>query len=207
MPQQVGKNKQGHGYKFADLNKVMAFLEAQGIQYDQTSRWNSDARHYEIVTRLKYLGEETWGDWEAVTPIIAGQRFSREGKRILTDMQEYQSAETSARRFSLILAANLVTSDDDAASAGGSETTAATPGTVSAEQFTEIGKLLRSIGRIDSNKKAGDALTELCGRKITGTGELSMMEASNILRTPKQMVTEIIDKALAETEETNKENK
>lgn len=200
MPQTVGKNKQGHGYRFADLSRVMSFLDAQSVQYDQDTIWNPDSRNYEVITRLKNLGEDKWGEWKATTPIIAGARLSKEGKRILSDMQEFQSAETSARRMSLIIAANLVTTDDDAATAGGSQTTAATPGTVTAEQFSSIGKMLRNTVEGISAPQAATVLTDLVGRKVSGTGELSKLEASIILTVPTSLITEKITQALADNE-------
>lgn len=114
----VTKNAKGMGYKYPTLLKVAEAVEDAGIEARQHTVWSAEADGWVVETKVKFPGEEKFSDWDSPAPIIAGAKMSRQGKRILSDMQEYQSAQTSARRYSLQIATNAIPDDDDAANAG-----------------------------------------------------------------------------------------
>ena len=116
----VTKNAAGMGYRYSDLLNVAKAVTDAGIEFRQHTIWSAEAGGWVVETKVRFPGEDKFGDWDSPVPIIAGAKMSRQGKRILSDMQEYQSAQTSARRYSLQIATNAIPDDDDAASAGAS---------------------------------------------------------------------------------------
>lgn len=116
----VTKNATGMGYKYSDLLNVAKAVADAGIEFRQHTVWFAEAGGWVVETKVKFPDDEKFGEWDSPVPIIAGAKISRQGKRILSDMQEYQSAQTSARRYSLQIATNAIPDDDDAASAGAS---------------------------------------------------------------------------------------
>jgi hypothetical protein len=114
----VTKNATGMGYRYSDLLNVAKAVTDAGIEFRQHTIWSAEADSWVVETKVKFPGEDKFGDWDSPVPIIAGAKMSRQGKRILSDMQEYQSAQTSARRYSLQIATNAIPDDDDVRNAG-----------------------------------------------------------------------------------------
>ena len=114
----VTKNATGMGYRYSDLLNVAKAVTDAGIKFRQHTIWSAEADGWVVETKVKFPDDEKFGEWDSPVPIIAGAKMSRQGKRILSDMQEYQSAQTSARRYSLQIATNAIPDDDDAANAG-----------------------------------------------------------------------------------------
>lgn len=100
------KNAAGYGYKYTDLAAINDFLHSQGIAYSQ------------IVETSEINGE----DYIYTIPVVDGEvQPARRGCKIPTatlsgksnPAQEYGSALTYARRYSLLMAFGLATEDDD----------------------------------------------------------------------------------------------
>lgn len=103
------KNMQGYGYKYTDLAAINDFLHSQGIGYSQ------------YIETSPINGE----DYIFTVPVMDGKPLEpRRGCMIpkatlsgkSNPAQEYGSALTYARRYSLLLAFGLATEDDDAES-------------------------------------------------------------------------------------------
>ena len=114
----VTKNATGMGYKYPTLLKLAEAVTDAGIEFRQHTIWSAEADGWVVETKVKFPDDEKFSDWDSPVPIVAGAKMSRQGKRILSDMQEYQSAQTSARRYSLQIAANAIPDDDGGANAG-----------------------------------------------------------------------------------------
>lgn len=101
----IKKSSKGYNYKYADMAGVHDYLEEMGYTY------------YQYIERV---GDD---DYIYTVPTIDGvEKAPRRGCRVpqavLRDKsnpaQEYGSALTYARRYSLFMAFGLATSDDDA---------------------------------------------------------------------------------------------
>ena len=103
----VKKNKQGYGYRYTDISAINTYLAEQDITYWQY-----------VET------DESGNDYIMTVPIIGDKELSpRRGCKIVggalqgktNKAQEYGSALTYARRYSLLMAFGLATEDDDGA--------------------------------------------------------------------------------------------
>lgn len=167
----VTKNATGMGYRYSDLLNVATAVTDAGIEFRQHTVWSAEADSWVVETKVKFPGEDKFGDWDSPVPIIAGAKMSRQGKRILSDMQEYQSAQTSARRYSLQIATNAIPDDDDARNAGtsnapGIQNVEAERGGVTKEQCATM---------VAEAKAKGVNAAEVC-KQVTGTNLSSPMQ-------------------------------
>ena len=159
----VKKNMQGYGYKYTDLAAINDFLHSQGIGYSQ------------YVETSEVNGE----DYIYTVPVVEGvaqppRRGCMIPKATLSGKsnpaQEYGSALTYARRYSLLLAFGLATEDDDAESLTRKEADA--PILITDNQKTKLFKELERTGIsetavLDRYKKTNvDELTNDEFRKI-----------------------------------------
>lgn len=97
-------------YKYTDLATIHEELEAQGITYSQYTEWDAAAGADYIYTVLKY-GDNKECQPQRGARIISGNTLAGGNAA-----QEYGSALTYARRYSLLMALGWATEDDDAAS-------------------------------------------------------------------------------------------
>ena len=167
----VTKNAAGMGYRYSDLLNVAKSVTDAGIEFRQHTIWSAEADCWVVETKVKFPGEDKFGDWDSPVPIIAGAKMSRQGKRILSDMQEYQSAQTSARRYSLQIATNAIPDDDDARNAGtsnpsGIQNVEAERGGVTNEQCATM---------LAEAKAKGVNAAAVC-KQVTGTNLSSPMQ-------------------------------
>ena len=91
----VPKNKQGYGYKYADLSQIHQLLEENGLSY------------YQFVKCIDGNESEPIQGCRVVEAVLSGKS---------NPAQEHGSALTYARRYSLQMAYGLATEDDDAES-------------------------------------------------------------------------------------------
>nr|DAH53456.1 MAG TPA: ERF superfamily protein [Caudoviricetes sp.] len=116
----IAKNRKAYGYDYADLGSVVNYVTEtlkvkvqQSIQYDNLPQYPNGYGF--VVTRYWKDDSKSWSAFEAPVPIIVGDSA---GKREQPFMQRYGSAETYARRYSLLTLFCLATSDDDGQLAG-----------------------------------------------------------------------------------------
>ena len=103
----IKKNTQGYGYKYTDLSAINDYIESIGETYFQAIEPVGDT-DYVVTHRLKD-GKETHA--------IRGSRVVNAPLSNKSNAaQEWGSALTYARRYSLLLAYGLATEDDDAES-------------------------------------------------------------------------------------------
>lgn len=97
-------------YKYTDLATIHEAMEEQGITYRQYTEYDEKAQADYIWTVLKY------NDDKEEKPLRGAKIV--EGKTLAggNSAQEYGSALTYARRYSLLMALGWATEDDDAAS-------------------------------------------------------------------------------------------
>lgn len=110
----VSKNKQGYGYKYADLSEIHSYLESINMRYYQY---------------IEPYGDNAQNDYVYTVPIqilpdgTEKELKPRRGCRVIqatlsgksNPAQENGSAITYARRYSLLMAFGLATDDDDGA--------------------------------------------------------------------------------------------
>lgn len=99
-------------YKYTDLATIHEEMERQEITYYQYTDFDERAQADYIYTVLK-RGEDKESKPLRGTKIVEGKTLSGGNTA-----QEYGSALTYARRYSLLMALGWATEDDDAASAG-----------------------------------------------------------------------------------------
>lgn len=99
-------------YKYTDLATIHEAMEEQGITYYQYTDFDERAQADYIYTVLK-RGEDKESKPLRGTKIVEGKTLSGGNTA-----QEYGSALTYARRYSLLMALGWATEDDDAASVG-----------------------------------------------------------------------------------------
>jgi len=98
-------------YKYTDLATIHEELEAQGITYYQYTEFDEKAGADYIYTVIIKDGQES-KPLRGVK-IVAGETLAGGNAA-----QQYGSALTYARRYSLLMALGWATEDDDAATAG-----------------------------------------------------------------------------------------
>ena len=117
----IAKNRKAFGYDYADLGSVVNYVtETLKVKVQQTHPNTIIYPKYPngygfVVTRYWKDDSKSWSVFEAPVPIIVGDSA---GKREQPFMQRYGSAETYARRYSLLTLFCLATSDDDGQLAG-----------------------------------------------------------------------------------------
>ena len=105
MTTTIRKNSQGYGYRYTDLAEIHRHMEEIDLRYYQEIDTTADGEDY-IITHIL----------DGMDKVIRKCRGCRvvkvSGKN---PAQDYGSALTYARRYSLLLAFGLATADDDAA--------------------------------------------------------------------------------------------
>jgi hypothetical protein len=100
----IRKNSQGYGYKYTDLAEIHRHMEEVGLRYYQ---------EVETLDGNDYIVTHVIDDSDKVIRKCRGcQVVKVSGKN---PAQDYGSALTYARRYSLLLAFGLATFDDDGA--------------------------------------------------------------------------------------------
>ena len=116
MTATIRKNSQGYGYKYCDLAEIHRHMEEVGLRYYQEVE-TVDGEDF-IITHILDADDNE----------IRQCRGCRVVKPVgKNPAQDYGSALTYARRYSLLLAFGLATADDDAASFNPVETKAVRP--------------------------------------------------------------------------------
>ena len=98
----IRKNSQGYGYKYTDLAEIHRHMEEVGLRYYQEIE-TIDGNDYIVTHILDDTDKEIRKCRGCQVVKILGKNPA----------QEYGSALTYARRYSLLLAFGLATTDDD----------------------------------------------------------------------------------------------
>lgn len=148
-------------YKYTDLATIHEELEAQGITYRQYTEFDPAAGADYIYTVLKY-GDNEEDQPQRGARIISGNTLAGGNAA-----QEYGSALTYARRYSLLMALGWATEDDDGASAGPATTPAAKPQNSSYQghadgrlDFDSLKSWLEKMDNVDEVKAAKEKCLE-----------------------------------------------
>ena len=102
------KSGRGYSYQYTDLAQIHEYLESMGWTYEATIK-RVEGDDYMFITKIDEKGEKSEPMQEAKIPQV--QLSDRSNPA-----QEYGSALTYARRYSLLMAYGLATEDDDATS-------------------------------------------------------------------------------------------
>jgi len=105
----IKKNADGYGYKYTDLAQIHRLLEENGLSYQQFIEPHENGNDYIMTVMIDENGTKS--------EPVRGCKIPNAtllGKS--NPAQEYGSALTYARRYSLLMAYGLATTDDDAES-------------------------------------------------------------------------------------------
>lgn len=109
MQSRITKNAKGYGYKYTDLAEIHKLLEENDMQYYQFLV-TEDGADYVYTVKIGQDGQE--GKPIRGARVVLGALSGGKSNAA----QDYGSALTYARRYSLLMAYGLATTDDDAAS-------------------------------------------------------------------------------------------
>ena len=172
MSTTIRKNSQGYGYRYTDLAEIHRHMEETGLRYYQEVE-TVDGEDF-IITHIL----------DASDKLIRKCRGCRvvkvSGKN---PAQDYGSALTYARRYSLLLAFGLATADDDAASLNPVEPRGvepkARPRKKSADQALDKPTGTKAIQAMDKPyRQAGVQAV----KHLLDTGALELSEVQNEVR-------------------------
>ena len=106
MKNTIKKNTEGYGYKYTELADINRYIESIGETYIQEIEPHTNGNDYITTTRLKD-GKQIakYRGCKIPTATLSGKS---------NPAQEYGSALTYARRYSLLMAYGLATTDNDA---------------------------------------------------------------------------------------------
>lgn len=106
MPKILKKNCSGYGYNYTDLNSILAWLEGEGITVIQRIKV-IDGNDY-IETTYEKDGKS----WTELGCRVVMPKSMGGGK--VNECQQYGSAITYMRRYSIVMNLGLGSDDDDA---------------------------------------------------------------------------------------------
>lgn len=112
MPKLLKKNCSGYGYNYTDLNSILAWLETQGIEVSQEVKV-IDGNDYIVTTYTKTAEDGTKEVEQMLGCRIVMPKSMGGGK--VNECQQYGSAITYMRRYSIVMNLGLGSDDDDAA--------------------------------------------------------------------------------------------
>lgn len=101
------KNSDGYNYKYLDLNRLLAWLDEQGISVTQEVKV-IDGNDY-ILSHYEAEGKQ----WDMLGCRVVMPKSMGGGK--VNECQQYGSAISYAKRYSICMNLGISTSDDDAA--------------------------------------------------------------------------------------------
>jgi hypothetical protein len=105
MMNTLRKNSQGYGYKYTDLAAIHSHMQEIGFSYWQEIETIGDEDY--VITHILDADDKIIRSCRGCKVVKVSEK---------NPAQDYGSALTYARRYSLLLAFGLATSDDDAAS-------------------------------------------------------------------------------------------
>lgn len=139
-----------YSYQYTDLAQIHEYLESKGLTYEATIK-RVDGEDYMFITKISENGEKSEPMQEAKIPKVEMSDRSNAA-------QEYGSALTYARRYSLLMAYGLATEDDDASSLNRpKETNSVSASEYKRLDFDEVREVLSTLDDLYSvNKYAQD---------------------------------------------------
>lgn len=110
MQSRLNKNKKGYGYEYTDLAQINKLIEENGQSYYQFID-SIDGNDYIWTVKVDEEGKES----KPIRGCKVLESGALSGNKV-NPVQQYGSALTYARRYSLLMAYGLATTDDDAES-------------------------------------------------------------------------------------------
>lgn len=110
MQSRLNKNKKGYGYEYTDLAQINKLIEENGQSYYQFID-SVDGNDYIWTVKVDEEGKES----KPIRGCKVLESGALSGNKV-NPVQQYGSALTYARRYSLLMAYGLATTDDDAES-------------------------------------------------------------------------------------------
>lgn len=158
----ISKNRDGYGYKYADLKQITEYLISIDMRYYQfIDRLDGD--DYVMTVKVSPDGKES-------QPLRGCRVVQATLNGKSNPAQEQGSALTYARRYSLLMAFGLTTNDDDAESL-----TTTAPAKATAEQISILkdkykGENLTKLLSVNGLKKLEDMTFEKASDLIKRLG-------------------------------------
>ena len=156
MQSRLNKNRKGYGYEYTDLAQINKLIEENGQSYYQFID-SVDGNDYIWTVKVDEEGKES----KPIRGCKVLESGALSGSKV-NPVQQYGSALTYARRYSLLMAYGLATTDDDAESL-----------TVKQEDHSMAKGKARIADRIEEMMQDDDLTTE----EMCGSAELAVLEA------------------------------
>ena len=166
MTATIRKNSQGYGYKYCDLAEIHRHMEEVGLRYYQEIE-TIDGEDFVITHILD-------ADDEEIRKCRGCRVVKVSGKN---PAQDYGSALTYARRYSLLLAFGLATADDDAAALNPVEPKGMRPSKKSRDIPRATPKVTKSTENKEYRQAGVDAV-----KHLLDTGVLNLSEVQSEVR-------------------------
>jgi hypothetical protein len=168
MTTTIRKNSQGYGYRYTDLAEIHRHMEETGLRYFQ---------EVETVDGADFIITHILDSTDKLIRKCRGCRVVKvSGKN---PAQDYGSALTYARRYSLLLAFGLATADDDAAALNPVEPRAQRPNAVRPRRKSTDRATPKTPGSMDKPyRQAGVEAV----KHLLDTGALELSEVHNEVR-------------------------
>lgn len=162
MATNIKRKSTAHGskfsYKYTDLATIHEELEAQKITYYQYTQYDEKAQADYVYTVLKY-DDGTESKPLRGVKIVEGKTLSGGN-----NAQEYGSALTYARRYSLLMALGWATEDDDAASVGSSQSQPAQQAQSQAEGRLDFDTVKAELLKLNTEEEVNAAKEKLLAK-------------------------------------------
>jgi hypothetical protein len=172
----VKTESQGQFGSYAGLADILKKLDALGIETYNDTVYDGNEQARGVVTYYRKKGDTKWSEPLAWVKVEVGAPNNRNSA-----MQQWGSAYTYARRFSLLMALGLAPSDEDDGEAVGEQVEYVTQ-----KQGKRIHDAMKSLGVEDSVKE----VNKLIQTPISDSRKLLASDAEKVIAILEDRVRE-----------------
>lgn len=177
----VKTDSQGQFGSYAGLADILKKLDTLGIETYNDTVYDGNEQARGVVTYYRKKGDTKWSEPLAWVKVEVGAPNNRNSA-----MQQWGSAYTYARRFSLLMALGLAPSDEDEGEAVGPRVEYA-----SVAQSKQIVEMCKRLGV----KNILDVVNQITGHRIADSRHLPAGDAVMVIESLEKQLREAQDAA------------